>query len=76
MTVHEQISRINSDIGRLQEKVKIYQGKISQLSERKKKLPKNKKRNRQQERADSVKNSNREKTAETSTTSWQEQLNT
>ena len=38
MTVHEQISRINSDIGRLQEKVKIYQGKISQLSERKKKL--------------------------------------
>ena len=38
MTVHEQISRINSDIGRLQEKVKIDQGKISQLSERKKKL--------------------------------------
>ena len=38
MTVHEQISRINSDIVRLQEKVKIYQGKISQLSERKKKL--------------------------------------
>lgn len=38
MTVHEQISRIDSDIGRLQEKVKIYQGKISQLSERKKKL--------------------------------------
>ena len=38
MTVHEQISRINSDSGRLQEKVKIYQGKISQLSERRKKL--------------------------------------
>ena len=38
MTTHEQISRINSDIGRLQEKVKIYQVKISQLSERKKKL--------------------------------------
>lgn len=38
MTIQEQISRIDKDIGRLQSKVKIYQGKISQLTERKKKL--------------------------------------
>ena len=38
MTVHEQISRINTDIDRMQKKNKAYQGKISQLSERKKKL--------------------------------------
>lgn len=38
MTTDEQIHRLNKDIERLKEKVKIYQGKISQLTERKKKL--------------------------------------
>ena len=38
MTTEEQIHRLNKDIERLKEKVKIYQGKISQLAERRKKL--------------------------------------
>lgn len=38
MTTDEQIHRLNKDIERLKEKVKIYQGKISQLAERRKKL--------------------------------------
>lgn len=38
MTTDEQIHRLDKDIERLKEKVKIYQGKISQLVERRKKL--------------------------------------
>lgn len=38
MTTNEQVQRIDKDIGRLGEKIKAYQQKIVQLTERKKKL--------------------------------------
>lgn len=38
MTTNEQVQRIDKDIGRLSEKIKAYQQKIAQLTERKKKL--------------------------------------
>lgn len=38
MTTNEQVQLIDKDIGRLGEKIKAYQQKIVQLTERKKKL--------------------------------------